>query len=200
MCVPTQVPIPRAALATLLGRIERGYLASNPFHNALHASDVMFTTHYFLQAPLLRDTTGPLDKFAAVLAGATHTPSAHRTPSVPSAPLKLRDTVRVAQILAAAAHDLGHPGLSNPFLIASRDATAITYNDQSVLEMFHIAGTFAIMLTEPGCDVTAHMTRGEFRQFRETMVSMVRARAGATTRAQCPQLRLHSGHTVHHHH
>ena len=118
-------------------------MASNPFHNAVHAADVMFTTNYFLNAPLLRDMTGALDKFAAVL--------------------------------AAAVHDYAHPGLSNPFLIATRAETAVLYNDQSVLEMFHIAGSFRVMLSTSECDITEGMTRDQFRQFRETVVSMVLA-------------------------
>jgi len=143
MGVLDKIPIPKDKLATYLSEIEKGYIPANPFHNGVHASDVMFTTHFFLQAPLLRDMTGALDKFAAVL--------------------------------AAAVHDYAHPGLSNPFLIATREDKAIVYNDQSVLEMFHIAGSFRVMLTVPGCDITEYMTREQFRQFRETTVSMVLA-------------------------
>lgn len=143
MGITDKIPIPKDKLANLLHEIERGYVANNPFHNALHATDVMFTTNFFLQAPLLRDMTGSLDKFAAVLAGA--------------------------------AHDYAHPGLSNPFLISTREDKAVLYNDQSVLEMFHIAGSFRIMLTNPNCDVSEYMSREQFRQFRETMVSMVLA-------------------------
>ena len=143
MGVLDKIPIPKDKLANYLLNIERGYVATNPFHNAVHAADVMFTTNYFMLAPLLRDMTGSLDKFAAVI--------------------------------AAAVHDFAHPGLSNPFLIATRAETAILYNDQSVLEMFHVAGSFRVMLTVPGCDITEGMTRDQFRQFRETMVSMVLA-------------------------
>lgn len=143
MGVLDKIPIPKDKLATYLQNIERGYVAANPFHNAVHAADVMFTTNYFLQAPLLRDMTGSLDKFAAVL--------------------------------AAALHDYAHPGLSNPFLIATRDEKAVLYNDQSVLEMFHTAGSFKVMFSTPGCDITEGMTREQFRQFRETIVSMVLA-------------------------
>jgi len=143
MGVLDRIPIPKDKLATYLQEVEKGYVRANPFHNATHASDVMFTTHYFMQAPLLRDMTGSLDKFAAVL--------------------------------AAAVHDYAHPGLSNPFLIATREDKAVLYNDQSVLEMFHIAGSFRVMLTTPGCDITEGLTREQFRQFRETMVSMILA-------------------------
>ena len=78
-------------------------------------------------------------------------------------------------MLAAAVHDYAHPGLSNPFLIATRSETAVLYNDQSVLEMFHTAGAFRVMFSTPGCDITEGMSRDQFRQFRETIVSMVLA-------------------------
>ena len=143
MGVLDKIPIPRDKLATYLMAIEDGYVTANPFHNEVHAADVMFTTNYFLNSPLLRDMTGALDKFAAVL--------------------------------AAAVHDYAHPGFSNPYLQATRDDKAIMYNDQSVLEMFHIANSFRVMLNTPGCDITEGMTREQFRQFRETMVSMVLA-------------------------
>jgi len=143
MGVLDKISVPRDRLANYLLAIERGYVASNPFHNQLHASDVMFTTHYFLQAPLLRDMTGALDKFAAVL--------------------------------AAAIHDFAHPGLSNAFLVATRSPDAILYNDLSVLEMFHVSGAFRVLHTTPGCDITEFMTREQYRQFRETMISMVLA-------------------------
>lgn len=58
MGVLDRIPIPKDTLAAYLNAIEQGYVPANPFHNAVHASDVMFTTHYFLQAPLLRDMTG----------------------------------------------------------------------------------------------------------------------------------------------
>lgn len=133
--------IPRPRLANFLGAIERGYHVTNPFHNALHASDVMFTARYFLQAPLLRSIAGPLDIFAVLLAGAVH--------------------------------DLSHPGVSNPFLVNTRSPLALLYNDASVLEMFHVSTAFRVLHNSPGCDFTEGMTRGQYRQFRETMITLV---------------------------
>jgi len=141
MGVLDKIGIPRDRLANFLLAVERGYCESNPFHNALHASDVMFTTHYYLQSSFLRDIAGPLDMFAAVL--------------------------------AASVHDYGHPGLSNPFLINTRAPEAILYNDNSVLEMFHISNAFRVMHTSAGCDICEFMSREQYRQFRETMIFMV---------------------------
>jgi hypothetical protein len=50
--------------------------------------------------------------------------------------------------IAAGAHDFEHPGLNNPFLINTKNAYALTYNDISVLENHHIAATFKILLQD----------------------------------------------------
>lgn len=44
-----RVGVPRDRLANYLLAVERGYIGTNPFHNQLHAADVMFTTYYQLQ-------------------------------------------------------------------------------------------------------------------------------------------------------
>lgn len=82
---------------------------------------------------------------------------------------------KFATVLAAAVHDYAHPGLSNPFLVATRAVEAVLYNDQSVLEMFHIASAFRCMLNTPDCNATEHLSREQYRQVRETMVAVVLA-------------------------
>ena len=50
--------------------------------------------------------------------------------------------------LAAACHDVGHPGVTNIFLIETKAEMAIRYNDLMVLENFHVATTYEILKTE----------------------------------------------------
>ena len=52
---------------------------------------------------------------------------------------KLTPLVRLAALIAAAIHDLDHPGVSNTFLIKTKNPLAILYNDQSPLENHHLA-------------------------------------------------------------
>ena len=56
----------------------------------------------------------------------------------------------MSYILAAACHDVDHPGVNNIYLIESRDKLAIRYNDISVLENHHVAITFDVLQSENG--------------------------------------------------
>ena len=48
-------------------------------------------------------------------------------------------------MIASVAHDIGHPGVNNTFLINSNDELAIRYNDISVLENHHASSLFKIL-------------------------------------------------------
>ena len=47
-------------------------------------------------------------------------------------------------IVAALSHDVGHPGLTNRYLVTIRDNLALQYNDSSVLENMHCSIAFSI--------------------------------------------------------
>lgn len=49
-------------------------------------------------------------------------------------------------LIAAAAHDVDHPGRSSAFLSNSDNPLAILYNDVTVLEMHHASLTFKLTL------------------------------------------------------
>ena len=49
--------------------------------------------------------------------------------------------------MAALAHDLDHPGVSNAFLVNTRDPLATVYNDSSVLENAHVAALYNLIRT-----------------------------------------------------
>lgn len=101
-----------------ISRIQSGYNAALPYHNATHAADVTQTLYYFLTTCEGTRTFGlsPVDVAAAYL--------------------------------SAAVHDFEHPGLTNGFLVATQAELAIRYNDRSVLENHHVSAAFAIALDE----------------------------------------------------
>jgi hypothetical protein len=67
-----------------------------------------------------------------------------------------------AVILAAAVHDLGHPGVNNAFLVRTRDPQALTYNDRSVNEMMHASLAFKLAADNPGLNIFARFSEAEY--------------------------------------
>lgn len=75
-------------------------------------------------------------------------------------------------ILAAGAHDVGHPGVTNQFLMATQSPLAILYNDQAVLENHHAATTFKLMLT-PEYNVLASLSPSDQHTCRAMIIEMI---------------------------
>jgi 3'5'-cyclic nucleotide phosphodiesterase len=74
--------------------------------------------------------------------------------------------------LAALGHDVGHPGVTNRYLINNRDPLAIQYNDYSVLENMHCSQTFAIM-NKPGCDILKSLLNNDWVSVRKLIIEMI---------------------------
>ncbi|CAI5438673.1 unnamed protein product [Caenorhabditis angaria] len=82
----------------------------------------------------------------------------------------------VAALLAAAVHDLDHPGRGNAYLINTRQSLAVLYNDNSILENHHIALAFQLTLQHnANVNIFGNLSREEFIQMRHAMIEMVLA-------------------------
>merc|ERR1719464_1475380 len=55
-------------------------------------------------------------------------------------------------LIAAAIHDVGHPGTSPLFQTKTMSDLAIRYNDRSVLENYHVSLAFETMLKTSSCN------------------------------------------------
>eukprot|EP01012_Entosiphon_sulcatum_P029448 TRINITY_DN3589_c0_g1_i1.p1 TRINITY_DN3589_c0_g1~~TRINITY_DN3589_c0_g1_i1.p1 ORF type:complete len:644 (+),score=109.16 TRINITY_DN3589_c0_g1_i1:141-2072(+) len=104
-------------LVNFLLAVESGYHA-NPYHNAVHAADVLQCTHFILTRGGLKDH------------------------------LRLKPEDSFAALLSAAIHDFDHPGLNNNFHCRTNAYLATLYNDRSVLENHHCACVFELMKEE----------------------------------------------------
>ena len=80
----------------------------------------------------------------------------------------------LSSILASLAHDVGHPGKNNRFLVVSQSNIAIIYNDVSVLEMMHASLLFEIFRV-PGCNVLAGLSHDKWMVVRKDIVDMILA-------------------------
>lgn len=97
-----------------LSVVEAGY-HGNPYHNSMHAADVLHITHFIL------GKGGLIKK------------------------LNMRDEDTLAALFAAAIHDYDHPGINNSFHVRAQTYLATLYNDRSVLENRHVSSVFELM-------------------------------------------------------
>lgn len=67
--------------------------------------------------------------------------------------------------IGALAHDLGHPGVTNTFLVSTRNQLALTYNDASCLENFHVASLYDIC-KNPETDIMCKLESHEWHLVR----------------------------------
>jgi len=115
-----------------LRAVEDRYVLENPYHNNIHAADVLQTTHSFLEA---------MDgKYLGV-----ETQETNLSQSSPMMTLQM-----FSVLVGAAIHDVGHPGYNNAFQSNSYSQTALTYNDNSVLENYHLSLAFKMILGAKG--------------------------------------------------
>ncbi|XP_003240958.1 cAMP-specific 3',5'-cyclic phosphodiesterase 4A isoform X7 [Acyrthosiphon pisum] len=118
----------------LFSLIEEGYHSTNPYHNAIHATDVTQAMHCFLQEDKIKNFLTPLEIMAS--------------------------------LIAAVAHDLDHPGVNQPFLIATSNHLATLYENTSVLENHHWRSAI-------GCLLESHVAEklSPIRQDLESQIS-----------------------------
>jgi len=77
-----------------------------------------------------------------------------------------------ALIVSAASHDIGHPGLNNPYLVEMAHELAMRYNDLSPLENMHCATLFEIT-KQPQLAVFRSMSKTEYRETRVVCIEAI---------------------------
>eukprot|EP01059_Diplonema_ambulator_P026426 TRINITY_DN4371_c0_g1_i1.p1 TRINITY_DN4371_c0_g1~~TRINITY_DN4371_c0_g1_i1.p1 ORF type:complete len:1226 (+),score=393.31 TRINITY_DN4371_c0_g1_i1:80-3757(+) len=101
-------------LINWLSIVEAGY-HPNPYHNSMHAADVLHVTHYILGKGGCK------------------------------ALVRATDQEVFAALFAAAIHDYNHPGINNAFHVRSQNYLAQLFNDRSVNENIHASSVFELM-------------------------------------------------------
>lgn len=119
--------------------VEAGYNIV-PYHNNIHAADVVQNTLCFIANSDLTKYVSNEDVFS--------------------------------MLVAAAIHDLGHRGKNNQFEVESMSGLAVRYNDQSVLEHYHLASAFRLMQSSEA-DILHSFTRSTRKSIRESIIKMV---------------------------
>ncbi|OXG38621.1 high-affinity phosphodiesterase [Cryptococcus neoformans Bt15] len=115
------------------------YHAPNPYHNYVHALDVLQATYTFLA------DLGVVPPFEYIREWGPNKeiwrrPSENeneRSAGTKRAREIMRPQDILAVLIAAMGHDVGHPGLSNAFMKNARVPLSQVYEDKSVLENMH---------------------------------------------------------------
>ncbi|CAM9907449.1 unnamed protein product, partial [Phaeothamnion confervicola] len=96
----------------------------------------------------------------------------------------------LALVLAAVMHDYRHPGVNNGYLVKRSHELAVMYNDESVLENFHAAQGFRLLL-EPRHNALTGWKSEDVRSFRLTFVKCVLATDLAHSVAYASKFKQH---------
>lgn len=91
----------------------------------------------------------------------------------------IRETAHISSLecfcllIAALAHDLEHPGVSNAFLIKSKHRLALRYNDIAVLENKHASCLFEILSNRPDINILQDMDESSWVEARKLIIHAI---------------------------
>lgn len=148
---PAELYVPSANETLALAFMTRDtYKSGNPFHNFRHAVDVLQACFYYLVRlkclpPFEQFELDPKADETQIFDGkkSLHPSCMLQRSSTDSedgdfVPL-LTPMQSLGLLVAALGHDVGHPGVTNAFMIKHSAPTSQIYNDRSVLELYHSA-------------------------------------------------------------
>lgn len=134
-----QCNVSQTTFVAFLYKIEQSYL-SNPYHNNIHACDVLSAEIYWLSDTDIYSKLEPNDLFIC--------------------------------IIAAAIHDVGHPGTTSDFQIKTHSELANRYNDTSVLENYHLSVAFNV-IQQKKTNIFENMDTNIRTRLRQALIQIV---------------------------
>jgi len=84
----------------------------------------------------------------------------------------LGELEQYALLIAAIAHDMGHPGMNNGFLNEVGHDLALQYNDRSPLENMHCAKLYSVM-SNPSTNVLAKFSKEQYNAVRKVCIETI---------------------------
>lgn len=77
-----------------------------------------------------------------------------------------------ASLVSALAHDIGHPGYNNAFLVKTKDQLAILHNDKSPLENMHCATLYEI-LRDDATNIMSNLSEEQWQDCRKSILACI---------------------------
>uniref|UniRef100_A0A8C5KFE8 Phosphodiesterase n=1 Tax=Jaculus jaculus TaxID=51337 RepID=A0A8C5KFE8_JACJA len=166
--------------------LEIGY-RDIPYHNRIHATDVLHAVWYLTTQPIPGLSTVINDHGSASDSdsdsGLTHGHMGYVFSKMYHGPDDkygcLSGNIPALELMAlyvaAAMHDYDHPGRTNAFLVATSAPQAVLYNDRSVLENHHAAAAWNLFMSRPEYNFLVHLDHVEFKHFRFLVIEAILA-------------------------
>ncbi|XP_016052899.1 PREDICTED: cGMP-inhibited 3',5'-cyclic phosphodiesterase A [Miniopterus natalensis] len=166
--------------------LEIGY-REIPYHNRIHATDVLHAVWYLTTQPIPGLSTVINDHGSASDSdsdsGFTHGHMGYVFSKMYSVPDDkygcLSGNIPALELMAlyvaAAMHDYDHPGRTNAFLVATSAPQAVLYNDRSVLENHHAAAAWNLFMSRPEYNFLVNLDHVEFKHFRFLVIEAILA-------------------------
>ncbi|XP_050191344.1 cGMP-inhibited 3',5'-cyclic phosphodiesterase 3B isoform X2 [Myiozetetes cayanensis] len=178
--------IPTQEFMNYFRALENGY-RDIPYHNRIHATDVLHAVWYL--------TTRPIPGFQQIHNDNIMESEMEEASGIPPAPVSyisskscpiaddsygcLASNIPALELMAlyvaAAMHDYDHPGRTNAFLVATNAPQAVLYNDRSVLENHHAASAWNLFLSRPEYNFLSNLDHVEFKRFRFLVIEAILA-------------------------
>ncbi|XP_069104383.1 cGMP-inhibited 3',5'-cyclic phosphodiesterase 3A-like isoform X3 [Argopecten irradians] len=178
--------IPVAPFLHFFHELEIGY-REKPYHNRIHASDVLHGVYYLSTQPIPGFTQlHTTDMFSRNGSSSESESDCIEKMTHRAGSFMAEDSYGImggnfpalelmALYTAAAMHDYNHPGRTNAFLVATHAKQAILYNDRSVLENYHAAAAWQLLLSNPHHNYLSGLDQAEFKRFRFLVIELILA-------------------------
>lgn len=137
--------IRKPKLKSFITEIYKGYKRDVTYHNDLHGSDLVQVLGVWLNNSNI------------------------------SRQMQFKEIDIFSIITAAAIHDFKHPGTNNTFQINMSTDIALTFNDNSVLESYHVSEAFKVLKKHENNFMDEFLNPDEYKYVRKRMIDCVLA-------------------------
>ena len=86
---------------------------------------------------------------------------------------KLDNLDVTALLISAIIHDFRHPGVNNGYLCNANSDLALLYNDQSVLENYHVSEAYKLIWKDKDCNIFGKLSAAEKKILRKRITGCV---------------------------
>ncbi|XP_060694923.1 cGMP-inhibited 3',5'-cyclic phosphodiesterase 3B isoform X5 [Hemiscyllium ocellatum] len=178
--------IPIREFISYFRALENGY-RDIPYHNRVHATDVLHAVWYLTTRPIPgfqqinsdhvmgSDTDSDSGISPGRIAYMCSRSCAISDDSYNCLASNIPALELMALYVAAAMHDYDHPGRTNAFLVATNAPQAVLYNDRSVLENHHSAAAWNLFMSRSEFNFLANLDHVEFKRFRFLVIEAILA-------------------------